>query len=237
MENNKKLRSLSFSSFTEQKAINMFNLSPQMKGKLLGDWFNRAKAVEITNKELERLDELLAKSTIFLRGWNEDELRWKYLGPIIELVNFDNFNLKVVAFSERPLSVTINGVEVKGIVDLVVASGIFAPEQPFFFIQEFKKEQDNSGDAVGQLLSAMSVAQELNKQPKPVSLFNKQPKSYYNVPLHGIYVIGRFWFFTKLEGFDYQISKAYDSLDREELLEIFKMLKAQKEMIFEIIKQ
>lgn len=226
---------ISFSSFSEQKAINMFNLSPQLEGEMLDVWFNRTKNIDVTENELERLRELLAKSRIFIRGWNEDELKWKFLGPIIELVNFDNFELKIGAFSERPLSLKVNNIEIKGIVDLVIAFGTFAPEQPFFFIQEFKKEQDSNGDAVGQLLAAMSIAQELNKAPKPISLFEIETKTYVNIPLYGSYVIGRFWFFLKLEGTKYQISKAYDSLDEEELIEIFKILKAQKEIMLEFI--
>lgn len=233
-------QTLSFSSFTEQKAIRLFDLEEKRDSTLLDDWFKRASKLEVTEEEEKSLDKLLAKSKLFMRGWNEDELKWKFIGPLIELVNFDNFDLEIVAFSERPLSIKINGTEIKGIVDLVVASGIFAPEQPFFFIQVpitigNKKEQDHSGDAVGQLLSAMAVAQELNKQPKPTSLFNIKPKTYDTIALHGVYVIGRLWFFTKLEGHSYTISKAYDSLDKADLLNIFKILKAQKDMILEFI--
>jgi hypothetical protein len=87
-----------------------------------------------------------------------------------------------------------------------------------FFINEYKQEDGNlslSGRA--QLIATMRVAQELNE--------NK------DLPIFGCYVLGRFWFFTSLVGNYYCITKAYDATEMDELFEIVKILKAQKEII------
>lgn len=225
-----------FSSFTEQKARRLFQLKIELSSNLLDEWFGRANQMEISESELEVINRLQAKLKIYVNGWNEDELKIKFIGPLIELVNFDNHILEVASFTERPLGVKIKNAEIKGIVDLMVATGVSAPEHPFFFIHEYKKEQESSGDAVGQLLATMFVAQELNKQPSPFSLFETTQRTFEHVPVYGIYVIGRLWFFVRLSGQRYHISNAFDSVKKEDLLEIYKLLKAQKEMILEVIK-
>ncbi len=225
-----------FSSFTESKVKQVFQLKEDLKSNLLHDWFKHAGQINITERELEGMERLLAKLRLYVRGWNEDELKVKFIVPLIELVNFDDYDLEVTSFTERSLSVTIKNSEIKGVVDLMVATGVHAPEHPFFFIHEYKKEQESSGDAVGQLLATMFVAQELNKKPRPFSLFETKQRIFEHVPVYGVYVIGRFWFFVRLSGQTYHISNAFDSVKKEDLLEIYKLLKAQKEMILDVIK-
>ncbi len=117
----------------------------------------------------------------------------------------------------------------------MVATGIPAPVHPFFFIHQYKKEQESSGDALGQLLMTMFVAQELNKVPAPPSLFDTNSRTFEHIPLYGVYVIGRLWFFVRLDQKKYHVSQAFDTVKKDELMKVFKMLKAQKEMILELI--
>lgn len=226
---------ISFSSFDEQMARRLFGLKQEFKDNLLIYWENRAKKITISKKEQELMERIHHKLKIFIRGWNEEELKLKFIGHLIELVNYDDYDLEVAAFSERSLGITYKDTEIKGIADLMVATGISKPEQPFFFIHEYKREKDNTGDPVGQLLSTMVVAAELNKTPQPLTLFN-QKKELSNIPLYGVYVLGRFWFFVVLKEQRYFISKAYDSTELNDVQEIFKLLKAQKEMIVELVK-
>ncbi len=88
--------------------------------------------------------------------------------------------MEVAAFAKRSIGIAIGTTEIKGKVDFMVANGIFVPEQPYFFLHEYKQEQESSGDAVGQLLATMFVAQQLNKQPQKVSLFDKEQKKPRN---------------------------------------------------------
>ncbi|MGB1241831.1 MAG: hypothetical protein ACPG49_04880 [Chitinophagales bacterium] len=231
------IHTFQFSSFTEQKARRVFQLKRELSSNLLDDWFGRVNQINISEEELKVINRLQVKLNIYVNGWNEDELKWKFIGPLIELVNFDDHILEIASFTERPLGIKIKNTEIKGFVDLMVATGISAPEHPFFFIHEYKKEQEGSGDAVGQLLATMFVAQEHNKLPRSFSLFETKQRTFEHVPVYGVYVIGRFWFFVRLEKQNYHISNAFDSVKKEDLLKIFKLLKAQKEIIVSLVSE
>jgi hypothetical protein len=240
-------KTLSFSSFNEQQVIRTFDLKQERKINLLSDWQGRAEAISLAEVEKERLKELHQRLNLFVRGWNEEELKLKFIEPIIELVAFDNFELEIIAFSERPISMQFGDTQVKGIVDTMVAKGLYAPEQPFFFIHvkhseipkfgEYKREQESTGDPLGQLLATMVVAQKLNEEPQNLSLFQNELKDYSTLPKSGVYVLGRTWIFVILEDNQYHLSKSYDSTDLEDLFEIVKLLKAQKEIILEIMRR
>ncbi len=227
---------INFSQFNEQQVRRMFGLKQELKENLLEHWEERSKSMTIDEDEEKALKKLQRKLSIFVRSWNEEELKLKVIGNLIELIDFDNIELEFVAFSERPLRWQYKNIELKGNVDLMVAMGISQPEQPFFFIHEYKREKDSSGDPAGQLLSAMFVANELNKQPKPYTLFSKK-NPLPPLPIYGAYVIGRLWFFVVLNKNRYTLSKSYDSTDIKDLRNIFKILKSQKQMIVEAIQK
>lgn len=235
MEMDQKKRVTKLSSFTEQKARRLLGLQIELKENLLSAWEQQAAQVDVTAVEEQALQRLQAKLKLYVRGWNVGELNSKFVGPLIELVDFDHYESEVTTFWKRSLHIQIEQQEIKGIVDLMIATGISEPEHPFFFLHEYKKEQESSGDAVGQLLATMFVAQELNKQPQVFSLFKDHKQTFEHVPIYGVYVIGRLWFFARLKQNRYYISEAYDSLDEKDLRIIFKLLKAQKAMIMELV--
>ncbi|MEM6699541.1 MAG: hypothetical protein AAF599_14155, partial [Bacteroidota bacterium] len=89
----------------------------------------------------------------------------------------------------------------------------------FFLLQEYhKKEEGTTDDIIGRLLSAMLVAQKLNKD---------------NRPIYGSYVIsGRLWFFVVLEGKEYSISSGHiDSND--DIFEVYGILYNVRKIIKE----
>ena len=129
------------------------------------------------------------------------------------MVNFSGKNRKF--FAERPLSATIDKIELNGKVDGLIASGRRVPKQPYFCLHEYKKEEDPDGDPAGQALAAMLVAQELNQHEQPV---------------YGGYVKGCIWYFMALQRLEYTISYSYVAT-REDIFDIFRVLKALKAII------
>ncbi len=238
MENIEAYPKYEFSTFSEEMARKAFRLRPQLKDEdYLTEWLKRSKTQVITEDEQKLINRLHRKLNLFVRSWNEQELKERFISHIIELVDFDLYDLEVTSFSERPMQVIYNKSVVQGKVEWMVANGLFEPEQSFFFIHEYKKEQDSSNDPVGQLLATLFAAQVLNSQtPKP-TLFNPSPSSFKDVPLYGIYIIGRMWFFVRLKEDKYYISDAYIATEMEDLQTIVKMLKAQKEMIIELVEK
>ncbi len=66
---------------------------------------------------------------------------------------------------------------------------------------------------MAQLLEAFLIAQEKNKNGKP---------------MYGIDIIGENWRFVTMEGREYCISKPFSAIDKEDLLTIISMLRKFK---------
>jgi len=226
---------LNFSSFSEQIAITLFDLQVQTKPiEAWNYWLELGKNIEVTDDEQKQLEALANSLNLYARGWNEMELRQKFIGPIINLVGFDNFELRVAYFAERAMQAQYDEHIIKGVADGIVATGIFDPVSPLFFVHEYKREKDNTGDAAGQLLASMRVADILNRQPPSINQFYKEE---YPIPkvMYGLYIIGRLWFFISMKEEKYYISKAYDAGEINDLTAILQLLKAQKQIIFDFL--
>jgi len=132
---------------------------------------------------------------------------------MLSLVNFvdDEFN----AFAQRLLQGVVDGEEMSGYPDGIIAKGNREPEVPYFCLQEYKRERDPDGDPAGQCMAAMLVAQTLNQSEQPI---------------YGSYVLGRNWFFMVLSGKEYAISNSY-AITHEQISDIFRILKILKQKI------
>ncbi len=84
---------------------------------------------------------------------------------------------------------------------------------PYFFIHEYKREIDASGDPLGQLLIAMVGAWRQNEE---------------TFPLYGCYVVGRNWFFVLLEDNQYAVSNAFNST-QDDIFQIYSILEEIKQ--------
>ena len=117
---------------------------------------------------------------------------------------------------ERTIRGEINGVEIGGVTDFMVATGVKEPEIPYFYIQEFKPSKP-SVFPEDQLLAELMVFVELNGTPA----------------MKGAYIVGQFWTFVMLEkqldgGFVLYLVPSLDALKLEDLQQIYKHLKAVK---------
>lgn len=225
-----------FSNFVLQDVILAFNLKRDKKDSLFQEWQKKSKEYDISDFEKSNLAAAHKKLLNSIDDWNEMELQLKFIGKIVELVDFDMEEHFVSSFAERKLEQKINGAIVKGTVDWMVARGQSKPMQPFFFIHEYKRSIGQIGDPAGQLLSTMYVAQLLNKQKSAPTLFNPKPVSYSDLTIYGCYIIGKFWHFVVLKEKDFYISKSYDATDLDKLYTIIGLLKAQKDMIIDCVK-
>lgn len=186
------------------------------------------------NKSCEVLDVLLtAKGTInetdtnlleihrnnldvFGEYWNEEELKMFFLAHIFFIAQIRELE-KIDIFYERTLSWEYNGKTERVICDCLLAKpfGIYAPQIPYFFLQEFKKQKQNE-DAEGQMLLAMLIAQQKNND---------------NRPIYGCYLQGKNWVFTTLHDKNYCVSRQYDATQKADLFQIIYSLRALKETI------
>ena len=178
------------------------------------DWFNFNYA--LNSEEESFLQELLDDNIRFLDSYSEEELKAQFIIPLINKVKF--FYNGVRGWYERPLKGIINGTLLHGKTDYMVARGIETPKQPYFFIQEYKKEL-GARHPKNQLLAEMMVAMQLNQENF----------------MRGAFVISRLWNFVILKKisandnkYEYFRSPDFNVLKIKELKQIYINLQAIK---------
>lgn len=189
-----------------------FGLKQVFECQLLTEWENTH--AEVADHEKQHLFDLQRLLQIGGDDWNEVELENKFISPLIMLTKIDN--LKFSYFLERELKFVVGDYELSGIVDGVIATGFRNPQLPFFCLHEYKKAVDNEGHPNAQVLVAMLVAREMNKNQKPI---------------YGLFIIGSIWQFVLLNGNEYCISQKYDTAKQTDVLRVFRMMRALREII------
>ncbi|TAE01271.1 MAG: hypothetical protein EAZ97_03545 [Bacteroidetes bacterium] len=197
-----------FSDWKLQKLEERFGLKEVFDHSILVEWLE--EKTEIFEEETNFLKRLQNNVSRRINYYNEWELREKVISPILSLVNFDTDYF--LAFSLRALSGIVDGEEISGFPDLMIAKGKQDPKQPYFCFHEFKKGIDHDGDPAGQCLAAMLVAQSQNEN---------------QFPIYGLFVIGSAWYFMLLNEKEYSISKDY-SVRNQDIFEILRILKVLK---------
>ena len=192
-----------------------FDLEEARTLPTLEQWLSMS--ADISDMERHQLLHLKDVLDFNVHDWNEHELDSHFIGPIFTMVNFSSN--KYNHFAQRDLEGIIEGIRLFGKPDGMVASGRREPKKPFFAFQEYKRNLDPNGDPAGQALAAMLVGQSLDEQPKP---------------LYGCYVVGNDWRFIVLERKQYAISQDYSAI-RDEIFDIYRILKALKQIVIERI--
>ena len=203
---------VAFRDFDTPTLHKKFGLKRTKESILLDKWLNTP--VKMSNNTATQLEELRERIDFYGTYYNEAELKWNFLTPLIELVNYRTDKYHV--FNERILTAEVDGIKIRGAVDLIIATGNFAPEAPYFFIHEYKKEKGTPNDIIAQLLSAMLVAQRLNDNDKP---------------MYGCYLLGRYWHFVVLNQKEYTISHGHIASAKPGISEIYTALVNMKTII------
>jgi hypothetical protein len=167
------------------------------------------KYIEFLELHRENLD-------VYGEYWNEEELKMNFLAHIFYVAQLREYK-KIDIFYERPLSWEYNGKTERVMCDCLLAKpfGVYAPQIPYFFLQEFKKQKQNE-DAEGQMLLAMLIAQERNANGKPT---------------YGCYLQGKNWVFTTLHDKNYCVSQQFDATQQDDLYQIIYILRHLKQVI------
>ena len=208
-----------FSDWTKEELEDTFLLSRHRTLTTFDEWIACAATQSIDDVEtiiISRLKELLIDH---VDAWNETELIEYFIGPMLTFVNFNTPEFSI--FSERPLSALVGEYELAGEPDAVIAKGTYSPKVPYFCFHEYKKDNEPKGDPAAQALSAMLAAQALNPRPHPI---------------YGLYVVGKMWYFMLLDNRTYCINAGHNAL-KDEIFDIFKILKALKALLLDIAQQ
>ncbi len=205
--------------YAEADLIKLFNLKRLVGNEehpLMIEWTNITIPI-LDEFEKNSFDKILKKAKKNIEGWNEEELKVKFIATVVDLGYLEEDNERYKTYYERELFTTINDNYLYLKADFMIAEGILdKPSTPYFYFQEYKKLKDPSGDPVPQLLEGFLIAQDKNKNGKP---------------LYGCTVTGKLWDFFILDDKTYCISKSYVCTDKEDLLEIIAILRKFKEIL------
>jgi hypothetical protein len=187
------------------------------------EWFNYSK--ELSNSDIEFLENRSNKVKLFINAYNEQELITKFIAIILDRVDFYFIDSEVIENSIRDFwdtNLSYENIEkdfrFSGKFDFAVAKGDLYPEKPYFFLQEFKQSEGTNPRP--QLLAEMVSAVELNSTDK----------------IRGAFISGQYWTFVTLHkikdnNYRYYFSNSYDSTDIQELKTVFAMLLFVKDEI------
>jgi hypothetical protein len=83
-----------------------------------------------------------------MAGWNEEDLKMKFISFVLRLGNLKDNQLFKTYF-KKTISAKVEGVFLKTKTDFMIAKGILdQPETPYFHFQEYKPEKNPKGDSV-----------------------------------------------------------------------------------------
>ena len=210
MENVEKLN-----HYDGAEVVERFNIEKQAECTTLDSWLDVSGTLTPTEQEL--LDTVRKEMKLVGRDWNEEELKMNFVAIVFYVAKL-NVPKKIQFFYERRLSGEVDGIAISVKVDGMLATPTNAnrPKKPYFFLQEFKRSLGDDHDPEGQMLAAMILSQELNKDGKP---------------LYGCWLQGKVWNFTTLIGRDYCVSRLYDATDMEDVQQIVFILRKLKDLI------
>lgn len=208
---------LSFSNITLNALKQVIPLRQLIDDTRFDEWFAYLPVLEPDEEGL--LQYLLQKHRPYFTFYSEEELKAKFITPILNKIDFMVGDVK--DWYERPIKATINDTEIGGFTDYMIAKGEDVPELPYFFIQEFKPSV-SSGPPENQLLAELIVSIVLND----------------GTEMKGATVQGQYWKFMIVEKIEkewrYYISKSFDVADLDDLRRIYSRLKYIKKMILAI---
>jgi hypothetical protein len=192
-----------------------------VSNSIFSNWFEND--IEVSDNDQNILDNLINENAIFIDSYKEEELKVKFIAPILNRVKFTDIDHEIRDFYEEKISYKTDKFILTGITDFLVSRGLEYSKKPYFFIEEFKKSIKND-DPRPQLIAELIAAVELNN---------------FKI-MKGAYIVGAIWNFVILEKlaenkYQYFISINFDSTKIADLTAIYKNLVAIKEEIFQML--
>ncbi len=198
-------------SWREAELINKFGLTRIVtyQTPLMQEWLD-VLPPELNVGEQYIFDKTFSKIVQNITGWNEEDLKMKFISPTLELGNMTDDG-GVVGYFDKTISATVDGTRLTVKSDFMMAKGLLDVfETPYFHFQEYKPYKNPSGDSMAQLLEAFLIAQEKNKNSKP---------------MYGVDIMAENWRFVIMKGRDYCIAKPLSAVDKDDLLKIIAILR------------
>jgi len=197
-------------NWQEGELIEAFNLKPLItSSELMIEWLDTLPLVLNSNEEYI-FDKTLNKAIKDLKGWSEEDLKMKFISPILDL-GYMLQDDKIISYFDKIIWADVEGIRLTVKSDFMLARGIMnIHKEPYFHFQEYKPNKKPTGDSMAQLLEAFLIGQAKNSRA---------------IPMYGVEIVGAIWRFVIMEGKEYCVSEAFESTKREHLLQIIAILR------------
>ncbi len=200
----------SYSQITFKILKKLFDIKQNATHDAFEKWFNNN--IDLSSDDVQFLIDLISKHESLIDSYKEEDLKVKFITPLLNRIQFLDMDIPFRDFYEEPLTYKTENFILTGITDFLIAKGLEFPDEPYFFIQEFKKSIKND-DPRPQLLAELVSAVELNQ-------FSS---------IKGAYIVGAVWHFVILEKiethkYQYFISKLFNATNMEDLKLIYQNL-------------
>jgi hypothetical protein len=184
---------------------------------VMAEWLD-APPIQLNPHEKYIFDNALLKAQKYLSGWQEEDLKVKFIGKILELGGLDDSD-QIMCYFDKTISAMVENTKLTVKSDFMLARGTLDYFQtPFFHFQEYKPYKNPSGDSMAQLLEAFLIAQVKNKN---------------QLPLYGVDIMGANWRFVTMQGKEYCVTQIYSSINHDQLLMIIAILRNFKRILEE----
>ncbi len=219
MNQKKEIPIYTFGAISFKDLENLVNIKRNISTEVFHNWFNFE--TQINDDDQIFFSDLIRENYFLIESYNEEELKVKFISPILNRVKFTDVDHEIRDFYEEKLTYKTDKFILTGTTDFLVAKGLEYSKKPYFFIQEFKKSIKND-DPRPQLLAELISALELNNFKR----------------IKGAFIIGENWNFVILDKLDnnkyqYFISHTFNATHINDLQKIYKNLLFVK---YEIIK-
>ncbi len=126
-----KIKNKSFETWLYEDVGKAFGIS-RFDDNPLWEFFDTLQ-FDKTNSQHSAIEELRVRLKKYVDSWNEDEIKFLFISPLINLVNYSTSD-KYKIFTQRPMSVSYdNDTKItSGKVEFMIAKGIQTPQKPFF---------------------------------------------------------------------------------------------------------
>ena len=203
-------------NWQEGELIETFKLKPLIEPSLLMQEWLHTETVVFDVVEQSIFDKVLKKAVKDLKGWSEEDLKMKFISVILDL-GYMTQDDKAISYFDKTISGVVEGTKLTVKSDFMLAKGIMnIHKEPYFHFQEYKPNKNPKGDSMAQLIEAFLIGQTKNTKP---------------IPLYGVEIVGRIWTFIIMDGKEYCISKAFESTQRNDLLQIIAILRKFRDIL------
>lgn len=210
-----------FSRMTDIELRKLVCIKQIFSKDIFSSWFSDQSVLK--EEDIEFLTALLKKEFHFIRIYNEEDLKVKFIAPILNRIDFRDLTREIRDYYEEKITYVSDQFIFTGTTDFLISKGLEYSETPYFFLQEFKRGKESSYPEP-QLLAELIAGIELSGC----------------TAMKGAYIVGAIWNFVIVEKlaehtYRFFVSVNFDSTKLEDLTGIYRNLLFVKDEISRMV--